>query len=54
MELQINVLVAPGIVVPIESLSIKEQEEIEWQMNFVSQVANLDVDVFETDELILK
>lgn len=48
---RIKVLVAPGKVVPVESLSEKEQEEVALQMRLVNEVA--EIDFREDDEWML-
>lgn len=46
-----KVLIAPGKVVPVESLPEKEQKEVEAQMRLVSEVAEIDFP--EDDEWML-
>jgi hypothetical protein len=47
----VKVLVAPGKVVPLESLPEKEQNEVEAQLRLVSEVAQIDFP--EDDEWVL-
>jgi len=47
--ININVLVSPGVTVPLESLSAEEQLEIQNQMDLVSEVAELEIT--ELDEI---
>jgi len=48
--MQIKVLTAPGRTVPLESLPENEQQEIQRQINMVSEVASYEIT--EADELI--
>ena len=48
---RIKVLVAPGKVVPVESLPEKEQREVEAQLRLVSEVA--EIDFREDDEWMM-
>lgn len=41
--MEIYVLISPGVKVPLSSLYVKEQNEVEQQMKLVSEVAKYEI-----------